>query len=711
MAWLVVTLAGFVGAGSLLRTGGVALGQQATPVGQPTGARSGETPAGPPAKPAPAALPPAAGPDTTIWVDEQGVPRPMVGMTYAEVLRAWRLLQGLEESDPQPRYTRAVFDAAGAVLGDRVELAVRHDVILHTDDWVAVPLGTAGGIPTVPPTIDGNDSGPQSIDYDEQRGGFIARLKGIPGDRRRVELRILLPLQRDASQAVLQTNIARATTAELRLTSGDRFAEPFASSGVLLDEERDGDGKNLLVARGMSGDVQIGWRAPVARRTRPRPSALRVDGQIVSDIDGRVVRSRATLRVAVGFGGEIERFRVRLPEGARLVGANPTEGDAEEPRVTLVPTQDAAAGSPSKPVCLVTLPRPTAKPVEVTIETEQPVGGDGQTGVDLAGFDVVGALRQEGVVALRVADDWRLRWRVVEGAQRIDVASLDEDLRLPGVTAAAKVYGQPWKLDVRVIRLGNRIEAVPTYRLEIAPDAAVLTTRVNYRIPGARVTSFTVDLRDWARRLTPLPPVGPSELVDTNRVTENEDGELYVPLLRPTSQQASIEFTARRDLAPVDETLDFRLPVARASTQGASELIVVVDPAVQLAVDSNRTRRLRAAPLPADKRDPADPAGLRTYRFVGFLPDQRFVAEKRLRPGEVDVAIATDVTLNATTTRVSQTLDYRARYKPVNRVRLAAPAEVIDAEDFRLELVPAPGEAAGDAGAEAVPLGYASADA
>ena len=676
--------------------------------GDPSANQPGQPPEETETKPAIAESQPPrpAGPDTTIWIDDQGVPRPVVGLSYDELARAWRLLEGLEAESDAPRFTREKLSVEGTVAAgqsgpDRVRLEAIYEIGLPAGGKVSVPLGFDGAVLDGAIAIDDQKPNSQFVSYNKQRGGWVAWLEGKAGDRRTIKLPLIVPLLRDGDQTLLQTNIPRALDSTLTVRTKMSVTEAFASAGTLLETTPLDTGGMRLEARGAVGEFRLGWRQATTASPSQQQLVLSVEAQIFAEIDGRSVRSEATLNIE-SYGGQVERFRVRLPTGATLIPSNPGQLTESQPRITLLSeesgktngertesstsdSQEHANGS----LCLVTLPERTAGLVTVKIATQQTVGLGDEAEVDLAGFEVLGAVRQYGDVAIRVADDWRLRLTKLVSARRVDLASLPEPLQRPNLSTAVRYFQQPWKLAVRVTLPSNRIEATPRYRLHIKPEEAVLTTTFQYRIPGARASGFSIDLHDWSR-LDPT-PIEPRDKVDNERAGYSQDGQLsvlYVPLKEPASRQARVEFTSRRELSPRDELLSFRLPVAQATSHGTSELIVVVDPALELVPDAERSRRLRAAALPQDQRDPLDPSGQRTFRFRGFLPDQIFVAEKRLRPGEVDLAISSRVTLSETTTRVAQDLNYTARFEPIDQVLVTAPVDLVTSGELQFELLP-----------------------
>ena len=653
-----------------------------------------DTEATPSATVAPPVAPAPAGPDTTIWIDDQGKPRPVVGLSYEELSQAWRLLQDLQQPSDAPRYIRDAFHATGTVSSDRAELEVRYDITLPAGGEVAVPLGFSGAIlagkASIEDAAEETTESPtaatsaQYVDYDAALGGYVVWLRGEPGAGRVVTLPLLVPLERDGTQTMLRANIPRTIHSQLALEMPARITEPYASASALLDVSTADNGNTRLEVSGAVGEFQLGWSEPTPGPQQQR-TVLSVEGQIFTEIDGRSVRSQAKL-VVESYGGELERFRVRLPAGATLIPTThgpSTSGDLadDQPRVTRILDDDSGS---DRPLCLVTLPQRTSAPVTVQIVTEQAVGLDDQPQIDLAGFEVIGAIRQYGDVAIRVAEDWRLRWDDIRDARRMDITSLPADMVRPGLTAAVRYYQQPWKLGVEISLVGKRIEATPRYRLEIKPDKALLHTRVAYRIPGARVSGFSIELGDWSDQIGV--PTGAAVAGNLARLNKEM---LYIPLLQPTSGRTDVEFTLSRDMAPREERISLRMPIAQAESQGVADLIVVVDPSLQLIPDTSRMKRLRAVPLRPEDYDPADPTGLRTFRFQGFLPDQVFAAQKRLRPGEVEVSIQSNVTLSEFTTTVQQLFDYQVRYEPIEQVRLVAPTELLTADGLRLDMLPA----------------------
>lgn len=636
------------------------------------------------------AAPPPAGPDTTIWIDDSGTPRPVVGVSYDEFARAWRLLHGLEQEDPSPRYTIASAHVEGEERDGRIEVQVRVRVESHTSGRVDVPLGFGDVILDDQPTgLGEGDSFRYSIDQES----YVASLDGA--GEREIVMSARAPVTSSGQRKEVTLRAPRATVSEIVLRTAGAATDASVSEGALLETSRAPDGGGVLRVRGGVGRLRIAWRS-TGESGGQREALLSATGQILTTIDGQIARSRAELTVE-SLGGEFNRFMVRLPRGAKLVPPAEGEQDDDAPRVTLVDAEHA----------VVTLREKSAGPATVQLQTEQPIErADGVGAVDPAGFEVVGVARQSGAVGVQASEEWQVRVTSPQGARRVAPDELPEAIQGTGVTIAARYTGGRWRLPLEVLRRDTRLEAMPTHRLQILPGEARLHTAVQYLVRGAGVMGFRFDLGDW-RDLTadPIEPVG---LVDRAHVWhyEHPSGrwELDVPLLQPAARRAVIEFRSRRGLPSGDQTLDLELPTPIGGSVSATELIVEVDPSLRIEPDLINSVGLHPAPIPPEEA-PADGArSLRTYRYRGYTPRLRFVAQMRQVPGEVHAELKTDVTVRETTSSVTQRLDFDVRYQPQDQLRLHAPPELRAAENLQLEAVAPGGVGDGGAATDSEPL-------
>ena len=154
------------------------------------------------------------------------------------------------------------------------------------------------------------------------------------------------------------------------------------------------------------GPFRLTWRTPEAA-AGAFATVLNSQGAVRVAIDGRSVRTNARLTVQ-SYGGSFDRLRVQLPRGAQLIQDRATPSADENPgyRISLEPLPPDAgpqnAGT-RRQVVLVEFPDKQRGPVAIDLATEQPIGLENDSMVELGGMEVLGAVRQFGDVALQVA--------------------------------------------------------------------------------------------------------------------------------------------------------------------------------------------------------------------------------------------------------------------------------------------------------------------
>ncbi|MEN1678098.1 MAG: hypothetical protein AAGJ46_00785 [Planctomycetota bacterium] len=630
-------------------------------------------------------LPRPSGPDTTIWIGGNGTPRPVVGLSYDELLKAWRALQQLDTGPKLPAVLRDRIDLSGTVEGDRVRITARYEFTLSADGHAEAPLGLAGAVLVDDPKITGESPKGQHVDYRQGEGGFVAWLHGKAGERRVVELPLLVPLTQDDQQTVLRLNLPRATRSEVVVESARRLTQTFVTGAPMLDTEAADSGGSRLRVRGGVGMVQLGWRSKTDTVAAPA-TVLTATSEIACRVDGTSVRSRAEVTVS-SYGGMIERFRVRLPAGSSLRPRAEAEG---QPRVTML-----EAGDRSQRVCLVSLPSPTNEPVSITLETDQTLPLAPESAADLGGFEVLGVARQRGVVAIEVAEGWRAQLGGLDRVAKLPPEALPASLQTPRPTAAVEFFGQPFRLGIRVQRQPVRTEVATRYLLILRPDSAELGVAIDYRITGQRRGALVIDLADWAGAEVLSPSLTGAVGTDAIALSGDDDSELSLALPADAGPNGTAEFTLKVPLSIDKEQLQLKLPTAQATLHSGSELLVVADPSLELTPDAERLQRMRATAVTADTRDPRDPTGLQSFRFLGSGVGDVFAARVRRRPAEATVAVGSQVRVGEQATLVKQTFDYDLRHAAFNELRFSVPSGAIESSTVAFNLTSPAGDQPG----------------
>ena len=196
------------------------------------------------------------------------------------------------------------------------------------------------------------------------------------------------------------------------------------------------------------------------------------------------------------YGGSFDRFRVRLPPGAQLIDDTPRTASDEAVNYRVLVNDDSKTSSDKKgdgsQIVTVELAEKQAGPVEIKLSTEQPLGlTDGEPAVELAGFEVIGAVRQFGDVAIAVADDWQLRWKNGPYVRQVETGELAESLRSLPSAFAFQYDRQPWSLRAQFVARPMVVHVTPKYSLSVDREEARLQVQLEYQVPGwGELSSF-----------------------------------------------------------------------------------------------------------------------------------------------------------------------------------------------------------------------------
>jgi hypothetical protein len=631
------------------------------------------------------------GPDTYILLDAQGRSQPVPGMTYEDFLQAWKKSQLASKPATTSRFVIENIDLDGTTRDGFAELDFQATVRLLVDEQVDVPLGLIGAILQGKPRISTVDDlpAPKSANADSEAGrarvtpqdfvtqtpddgGVVAHLTGVAGDRRRIELKIIAPLSRDGAEVTLQLSCARAVSSNFTLTTRSPVTDPNVNSGALVKQDPDPAGGTRLQVAGPVGPFRLTWHSAENMAPEYAP-VLSAAGAIRVTVDGRSVRSDAKLQVQ-SYGGSFDRFRVRLPPGAQLLpAAAGATSQSPKYRVSLERAPNGAVAANAAQVAIVEFPQKQLAPVTVDLATEQPIGLKGEgSAVELAGFEVLGAVRQFGDVALQVADDWQARWQIGQNVRQVDAEDLEASLQQPNVSAAFQYDRQPWSLGVRVEARATRIHVTPQYEVQYLPDEARLTLRLNYQIDGKRAFEFRIRMEGWAVAGSPLASGG---LVDLNQILRpGADGTLTLPLAQASTPRAEITLSLRRSIPRDQQPLELPLPVPIADSIGTGDLIVRASPDVELRPDLENSIGLAPATV-VDSSDSAIGNGAELhFRTVG--PDPVLVAGRISRAQKISADVTAHVEITTAAGRVDQQFDYDVQHVPVKELLFEAPNEL-----------------------------------
>jgi hypothetical protein len=658
------------------------------------------------------------GPDTYILLDAQGRPQPVPGMTYEDFLAAWKKLNNPAIADSQPRFTIESIKIDGQTRGQRAEL--KFDVTIHllADGAANVPLGLVGSILQGEPRFDKPDAKPQAaaaestppkgkpndeyLEFDPQRGGFVAHVAGTAGERRALSFNLIAPLVRDGAETTLALSCPRATSSSLALTVDTPVTEARTSTGTVTSKKSVPEGSTHIDVAGLSGQFRLTWQSATTE-TASITSVLNAVGAIRVTIDGRGVRSDARLTVR-SFGGAFDQFRIRLPRGAKLI-RDPAAAGSQDPKYRI--SEEPLPPGPAKPaenagqIVLVELKEKQQGPVVVDLSTEQP-GHDVSQAIELAGFEVLGAVRQFGDIALNVANDWQARWNIGHDIRQVDATELDNSLQRTDLTAAFQYDRQPWSLAVHVAPRQSRVHVTPQYDLELLPEEARLTVRLAYQNFGARTYKFLIEIDGWELSGEPVESGG---LVDQDNIAVSPTGTLTLPFAQASSRKAEVAFSLRHALDRDASTIKLPLPLPLADSVATGDLTVHSPADTELLPDLAHSTGLAASPAKETTAQP-DPDAPAELHFRSLLPNAVFVASRTNRSREESAQITAKVEIAPDSTQVDERIDYQVRFEPIKELILEAPNDFpINEEGVEIALL-MPGNGKAEPAEQRTPLHF-----
>ncbi len=621
-------------------------------------AAEGEEP-GAPAAVAPEAL------DIYLIPDKDGRLQPMIGWTLEDFERLRALEAQLAQVQQPPAVRLEQFTLAGRAFERHAELEATLVAAASQDDWVRVPLRLGGLVLKAPARYEG--PGEAMVSYDEAKQQYVAWFRGRGEGAHRLTLALLARLETSAGRVALRFAAPRAVVSELVLQVPGQVTSAEASGGVVQEVARTEEATTLRIA-GVAGQFELSWSQGGNESARVS-AALEAIGRIVVQVNGRTVVSQAQLTVR-SFGGEFDQFQVRLPPGAALVPASNRDyavtpvGEADESRRQTV---------------LVRLRNKTSEPVVVRLDTQQAFTSSAADEVlELGGFEVPGALRQWGQVAVQVVGEWQAEWGELRLVRALD--ELPADLQMTSVAAAFEYFGQPYSLPLRVAPRETLVSIDPEYKVWVGPESLELEALLRVRVLGARLNRLELDLAGW--QLDPA-SLGPAAAIDLARLELADPARLVLPLARPVQGDLELVLRAVRRAPAAAGSIEFALPRPQAQFVGPARLTIV--PAGNVQLRPAETELAGLSPYVSSAYASMDQDGQpRAYR--ADVAAARFVAERRVVSRRIASRVETHVECRSDRLVVQQKLHFQVDNEPLTEIELAAPIALADAAELTLSL-------------------------
>lgn len=656
-----------------------------------------------PTKPAPKSpAKPEVGPvehdelDTFYLQDKQGRWIQVVKLikleTFSALYEKWRHeLNGELPAEEQPRFRFDQIQLNGEARGDTVDLTARFTIALLTNQLTRIPLGFGQSRLMEKAQFSGASEACY-VEYDRAASEHVAWVKQ---DSRQCVLTIKLraPLEQvgEVTRLKLQSPAAAISQFNLRVPATD----------LVLESGNSFTGKTVGAATVFSGpvhgDLDLAWRKPRAGGASPA-RILSANTQVRMHVSGQSLSAEASINVSC-FTGAFNSFTVELPPGAEFVSARRTDADQpdviaavrEAPGQTKSPA--AKAGKPRGKLVDVSFPS-TNEAVNVKLVASFSDPGAQRGEVELAGFAVVDARFDEGIVDVVVDREWSAEFRVAD-AERIDVPAQAREGEAPmpraesavarpeAVTARFRYYRQPYSLTVTVDRRRTRVTVEPVYVVTVDRDRVNVEARLSYFVRGTNAEQLEVKMPDWVVDGIASEPEG---VIDLDRFEPEPTEPLSIPLATP-SGQFQVTLTAHYDLAADATEITFDLPRPKADT--VTPAAVVISPAlnVQLTPRIDEMTALAVDLLPPQLTGlPENRQAPLHFRDRGGTEAARFLASFAFRSRSMSIVDSSRIDLDERQARVVQTLDYQISHEPALSLLLRVPRMVLNRDNLQISL-------------------------
>lgn len=640
--------------------------------------------------PSPAA-PGAAGPDIFFLPDSAGNLRRVLGYRYEDFFKSWRAAQGQQGDAQPPTFTLADFKATANAERDEITIDATIEVELQSADWVEVPLQL--GTLIVGKWSISADQTRDFLLFDPQRQGYVAWLKGKPGERRTISLAGQLLVRRDGDSRRLEVDLPTAATSHIDFTASSQVEVESPELAVHSTVTAD-DGRYTSQIEGAKGRLALRW-GPRAVEEFDRTATLSSSVATTVTVEpGRLTyEAFITLR---SFGEPLDRVRIRLPRGAAAASLPAGAGYGIIP-IASTTDQNASA------LVEVRFEQSSTTPPPIRLVAEQS-GADASAPLNASPFEVVGAFRQRSQLAVRVSELLHADFQAAGRIEQIDPLELPEALRTPAPLAAFAGAGAEWQLEINTQPRQRKVRVTPTYAMNLGSQGATLDVTLDYQFLGGRTFELRADLRGWELTEQPIESGGVVELSEQH-VTPA--GVLVMPLKESDLQQARARFTLRREAGlglhdlPLPEMLDaYALPgTLSISCDDAWRAVIQVENSSGIAsADANgalpppsasesngapgatTANAAGATPAQAPRREAS------ARRYQTFLPRPRVAVDVSEQEQVIVVESIVEGRLADNALEVEQRLQYDVSYQPTSELSAAVATELLANEGLQLLL-------------------------
>ena len=317
----------------------------------------------------------------------------------------------------------------------------------------------------------------------------------------------------------------------------------------------------------VGGDFELAWHASDSHVANV-PLVLEATGQLLVRIDGRSVNTEARLAVR-----SFERAVRSVPDAAAARRqADPAESSLACRWCRSRPTTRNKPDDKAGRLIEVRLAEETVGPLDLRLVTERPYNvGQQDEMLELSGFEVPGAVRQWGHIAVQVVGDWQVIWGPQRNVRQID--ELPDNLRRENPGGRFRVLRPAIFADGP----GRSAEDADQRRAGIPGVGRRASDAIASQMEIQRPRGETADPANRTPRLGDRRQSAPPGLVNPDAALETDGPVCSIPLAQPAAGQFEMTLRAHQAMAGAESELSFEVPRPHADT--VSQAIVAVLPA------------------------------------------------------------------------------------------------------------------------------------
>ena len=587
--------------------------------------------------------------------DKQGNLQAVLDFKYEDFIELYKLKQRLESHDERPRYSIERMSISGTAGAENAELTIQFKIMIRDGDWVRIPLRLERGLLREPAQYSG--PGDFLLHYEDNGDGYVSWIRSKKEGQHEITLKLLVHLVRVGEETRLKLSTPRATSAELKIKVPEINAEGTVSEGAtLLPPSAAQQGGTLFTVLGLEGDLQLAWHK-IGDRVAEVSTVLEATANILARLDNQGISSEAILTVR-SYGSPFDRFVVRLPPDADFTPVNTSN-------YSILPLEGKNDGENRRKLVEVRLNKKTTGPVEVRLSTRRDISLEPTSdGLDLAGFEVVGAARQWGAIAVAAGNDRQVFWGSHRGVRQVDL--LPESLKAEGVVAGFEYSAFPFSLNATLAPRKTRINIDPEYIMYVEQDRVRLEAKLTCFIRGAKINVLRIAMPDWE-----LDDAGPENVVAADGIDRDENGQVSILLKQPSSGKLELHFTAHKWLEKSADAFSLALPAPQVLSPTPAIVAVVPADNIELTPDAKSIQGLIRQQIAPPLKLPERQQDALFYRSEG--KNAVFAATTRVHPGRITAEAENYIHLEEGSAQVEQKFIYSIAYEEVDQLLLEVP--------------------------------------